>query len=60
MLPTSGFSVQGAQPAANALLLAAGMQLDFANGFAARAKVEGEFSGSINSYSANVQLRKVW
>lgn len=59
-LPGAGFTVQGAAPASNAALLAAGARLNFANGLTLHGKVEGEFSGHVTTYNANAVLRKVW
>jgi len=59
-LPGSGFTVEGAAPAGNAALLAAGAELKFANGLSLRGKLEGEFAGSVTSYAASATLRKTW
>jgi outer membrane autotransporter protein len=60
ILPGSGFTVEGAAPAADAALVSVGADLKLPHGINLRGKVEAEFAGSVNSYAANAILRKIW
>ena len=59
-LPASGFVVQGAREAPNALLTSAGAELTWANGWSAAATFEGSFSGRDSSYAGRGTLRYQW
>ena len=59
-LPASGFVVQGAREAPNALLTSAGAELKWANGWSAAATFEGSFSGRGSSYAGRGTLRYQW
>ncbi|CEJ10528.1 Extracellular serine protease precursor [bacterium YEK0313] len=59
-LPASGFVVQGAREAPNALLTSAGAELKWTNGWSAAATFEGSFSGRGSSYAGRGTLRYQW
>ncbi|MCZ0732958.1 autotransporter domain-containing protein [Phreatobacter sp. AB_2022a] len=59
-LPASGFVVQGAREAPNALLTSAGAELKWTSGWSAAATFEGSFSGRGSSYAGRGTLRYQW
>jgi autotransporter-associated beta strand protein len=59
-LPGTAFTVFGAQPDADSLLVSAGAELGFANGFSIAGSFEGEFSGNTDSYAGKGTLRYRW
>jgi uncharacterized protein with beta-barrel porin domain len=59
-LPGSSFTVNGAQPAADAALVSAGARMDWLNGFSLAGSFEGEFSSTTRSYAGKATLRYDW
>ena len=54
------FTVNGAQPAANALLLSAGAEFKATNGVSLASWIDGEFADGGQAYTGNVSLRYAW
>ena len=59
-LPGASFTVNGAQPAANAALVTAGAEMTWLNGFSLAGTFEGEFSSSTQSYAGKGTVRYAW
>jgi uncharacterized protein with beta-barrel porin domain len=59
-LPGAAFTVNGARPDANSLLLSAGAELSWRNGIALAGAFEGEFSNNTESYSGKGSVRYRW
>jgi len=59
-LPGAAFSVGGARPDADALLVSAGAEIAWANGFSLAGSFEGEFSGNTDSYAGKGAIRYRW
>ncbi len=59
-LPGAAFIVNGAQPDEDSLLLSAGAELAFRNGFSLAGSFEGEFSGNTESYAGKGAIRYRW
>ena len=59
-LPGAAFTVNGARPDADSLLVSAGAELGFCNGFSIAGSFEGEFSGNTQSYAGKGALRYRW
>jgi uncharacterized protein with beta-barrel porin domain len=59
-LPGSTFTVNGAQPSANAALLSAGADLSWGNGWTVAATFDGEFSNTTRGYAGKGSLRYAW
>lgn len=59
-LPGTAFTVYGARPDANSLLLSAGAEFAFLNGFSIAGSFEGEFSGNTESYAGKGAVRYRW
>ncbi|MBS0534496.1 MAG: autotransporter domain-containing protein [Proteobacteria bacterium] len=59
-LPGSSFTVNGAQPAADAALVSAGARMDWLNGISLAGSFEGEFSSTTRSYAGKATLRYDW
>jgi autotransporter-associated beta strand protein len=59
-LPGTAFTVNGATPDANSLLVSAGAELAFLNGFSIAGSFEGEFSGNTESYAGKGAIRYRW
>jgi autotransporter-associated beta strand protein len=59
-LPGTAFTVNGATPDANALLVSAGAEQAYQNGFAIAGTFEGEFSGNTESYAGKGSVRYRW
>jgi autotransporter-associated beta strand protein len=59
-LPAAGFSVQGAQPPANAAVLTLGSVVAFTNSVSFRTKLEGEFGRGSTTYAASGTLQYTW
>ena len=59
-LPGATFTVNGAQPSANAALLSAGADLAWGNGWTLAATFDGEFSSTTRGYAGKGSLRRVW
>jgi autotransporter-associated beta strand protein len=59
-LPGTAFTVTGAQPDADSLLVSAGAELAFLNGFSIAGSFEGEFSGNTQSYAGKGAIRYRW
>ena len=59
-LPGAAFTVTGATPDANLMLLSAGAELALANGFSIAGSFEGEFSGNTESYAGKGAIRYRW
>lgn len=59
-LPGTAFTVSGAAPDANVLLVSAGVELAYQNGFAIAATFEGEFSANTESYAGKGFARYRW
>ena len=56
----SGFIVQGADMAADSLLLSAGAEIAFVNGFAVLGKVDTALSGQAQTYEASARISYSW
>jgi autotransporter-associated beta strand protein len=59
-MPVAGFTVIGASPATDALLVSGGGELRFAGGWSVRAKFDGEFSNRTQSYGGSGGVRVAW
>lgn len=59
-LPGSTFTVNGAQPAADAALISAGAKMDWLNGITLAGSFDGEFSSTTRSYAGKATLRYAW
>jgi uncharacterized protein with beta-barrel porin domain len=59
-LPASGFTVNGATPGSDAALTSLGADINWLNGWSARAGFEGAFSGVSRSYAGKGLLRYAW
>ena len=59
-LPGTAFTVTGAQPDQDALLVSAGAELAMRNGFSVAGSFEGEFSGNTESYAGKGAVRYRW
>ena len=60
-LPTSAsFTVVGAEPASDLLLVSAGAELLFRNGFSIAARFDGEFAEGSQKYAGTGRLRYTW
>jgi autotransporter-associated beta strand protein len=59
-LPGASFVVNGAHPDPDSALVSAGAEMKWLNGFSLAATFEGEFSGSIRSYSGKGVARYSW
>ena len=59
-LPGAAFTVSGARPDADVLLVSAGAELAFRNGFSLAGSFEGEFSGNTKSYAGKGAIRYRW
>lgn len=58
--PGNAFTVQGARPAADALVVRAGFDLDFGRSVRVYAQFDGEFGGTARSYGGSAGVRLVW
>lgn len=59
-LPGSTFTVTGASPTANRVLVTTGAEMRFTNGFALSGKFDGEFAYGAQSYAGSVTLSYQW
>ena len=59
-LPGTAFTVNGAQPDADSLLVSAGAELALLNGVSLAGSFEGEFSGNTQSYAGKGAVRYRW
>ncbi len=59
-LPGSSFTVNGAQPAADAALVSAGAEMKWWNGFSLAGTFEGEFSNTTQTYAGKGTVRYAW
>lgn len=59
-LPGATFTVNGAQPSANAALLSVGSEMAWHNGWSIAATFDGEFSRTTTGYAGRGSLRRVW
>jgi len=59
-LPGATFTVDGAEPAADALLVSAGSKLDLGHGWSLAANFDGEFSRTTESYAGRGTVRYTW
>ncbi|MDO9412062.1 MAG: autotransporter domain-containing protein [Pseudolabrys sp.] len=59
-LPGSTFTVNGAQPSANAALLSLGAEMTWHNGWSFAGSVDGEFSRTTASYAGKGRVRYAW
>ncbi len=59
-LPGATFTVNGAQPSANAALVSAGADLAWTKGWSVAANFDGEFASTTRSYAGRGTLRYVW
>ncbi|WP_404927963.1 autotransporter domain-containing protein [Mesorhizobium sp. ORM16] len=59
-LPASSFTIDGAEPDRNALLIDAGAQYTSPSGVFAAAAFQGEFSGNVKNYSGKLKLGITW
>jgi uncharacterized protein with beta-barrel porin domain len=59
-LPGSSFTVIGAQPSPDRLLISTGAEMRFLNGFAVAAKLDGEFAEKSQTYVGTATIRYQW
>ncbi|HMJ42010.1 MAG TPA: autotransporter domain-containing protein [Pseudolabrys sp.] len=59
-LPGSSFTVNGAQSAANAVLVGAGAEMTWGNGISLAALFDGEFSRTTTSYAGKGAVKYAW
>jgi uncharacterized protein with beta-barrel porin domain len=59
-LPGTAFTVNGATADRDSLLVSAGAELTFRNGFSIAGSFEGEFSGNTESYAGKGAVRYRW
>ncbi|CAN7689000.1 autotransporter outer membrane beta-barrel domain-containing protein [Mesorhizobium sp. LjRoot246] len=59
-LPGTSFTIDGAEPDRNALLVDLGAEYNSSSGFFAAAAFRGEFSGNVESYSGKLKLGITW
>lgn len=59
-LPGTGFIVNGAAQAADAVLISAGAEVGWRNGLSLAASFEGEFSNTTTSYAGKGVIRYAW
>ncbi|MDO8877764.1 MAG: ice-binding family protein [Pseudolabrys sp.] len=59
-LPGSSFTVTGAEPVSDSLLLTAGAELSMKNGWAVMAKLDGELAQRSQTYTGTARLRYAW
>jgi uncharacterized protein with beta-barrel porin domain len=59
-LPAATFTVNGAQPSANAALVSLGAEMSWHNGWSLGATFDGEFSRTTAAYAGKGTLRYVW
>lgn len=59
-LPGASFTVNGARPDADSLLMSAGAEFSWRNGFALAGTFEGEFASNTESYAGKGTLRYRW
>ncbi|MDB5578459.1 MAG: hypothetical protein JWR80_3635 [Bradyrhizobium sp.] len=59
-LPGATFTVNGAQPSANAALVSLGGAMDWHNGWTLAANFDGEFSRATASYAGKGSVRYAW
>ena len=59
-LPRSHFTIRGAEPATNSLLLSAGAEVSFVNGFAVGGSLDGQFADGSQSYAGTAELSYRW
>jgi uncharacterized protein with beta-barrel porin domain len=59
-LPGATFTVNGAEPDADAVLVSLGAEYGWGNGWSLEAKFDGEFSGTTESYAGKGTLRYEW
>jgi uncharacterized protein with beta-barrel porin domain len=59
-LPGATFTVNGAEPAADALLVSLGSEADLGGGWLVAAAFDGEFSRTTESYAGKGTLRYAW
>jgi uncharacterized protein with beta-barrel porin domain len=59
-LPGAAFTVDGARPDADALLVSAGAGLSLRNGFSLAGSFEAEFSRNTESYAGKGAIRYRW
>jgi len=59
-LPGTAFTVNGARPSADALLVSAGAELAFGRGVSVAGTFEGEFANSGQSYAGKGAIRYRW
>ncbi len=58
--PVSTFTIQGARPAADALILGADLAMAYDNGFEIGASADGEFTWNAFSYGGSLTLSRTW
>jgi outer membrane autotransporter protein len=59
-VPGSTFTLAGASPARNALLLSAGPEISFTNGFSVAASLDAETAQGAHAYGGRGELRWTW
>ena len=59
-LPGATFTVNGAQPSANAALLSLGGEMDWHNGWTVAANFDGEFSRTTAGYAGKGSVKYAW
>ena len=59
-LPGTSFVVNGARPDADSVLVSAGAEQKWLNGFSLAATFEGEFSGNVTSYAGKGVVKYTW
>jgi autotransporter-associated beta strand protein len=58
--PSTGFTVYGAGPSANAALVSLGAEFDLHNGFKVAGAAEGDFSQKVTGYRGEISLKYAW
>jgi outer membrane autotransporter protein len=59
-LPTTGFIVNGANPASDLAVVTAGAELRLAGGISLMGKFDGEFASGTQTYAGTARVRYVW
>jgi subtilase-type serine protease len=59
-VPDSTFTIAGASPARNALLLSAGPEVSFKNGLSVAASLDSETARGAHAYGGRGQVRLTW
>ncbi len=59
-LPGATFTVNGAQPSANAALASLGAEMKWHNGWTLAGSFDGEFSRTVAAYTGKGSIRRAW